>query len=92
MDKRPVEYKKHVPQRIMKCGECLSDHGEMLEALCDYDWREAHEYAGWAREDVEKIIYAEAGENDGDAWIGLFLLKNGKYAGLNAWCDYTGWD
>jgi len=31
------------------------------------------------------------GENDGPGWIGIFQLKNGKYFGIEASCDYTGW-
>jgi hypothetical protein len=43
-------------------------------------------------EDVKDIIASEAGENDGSEWIGIFLLRNGKYLFLKAGCDYTGWD
>lgn len=43
------------------------------------------------REDVEEILYIEEGENDGDSWIGVFRLKDGRFACLRAWCDYTGW-
>lgn len=42
-------------------------------------------------EQVCEIIAAQEGENDGASWIGLFRLETGKYLGLTAWCDYTGW-
>ena len=44
------------------------------------------------REDVETIIAMEDGENDGPDWVGFFKLKNGLYLGIEAGCDYTGWD
>ena len=34
----------------------------------------------------------EDGENDGDEWIAVFRLKDGKFAYLEAGCDFTGWD
>lgn len=45
-----------------------------------------------SREDVDEIIAAVNGENDGDSWIGLFRLKDGRYLVATGWCDYTGWD
>jgi len=57
----------------------------------EFDWGEAFEFAEFNIDDVESVIYADEGYNDGDSWIGLFKLKNGKFGGLTAWCDYTGW-
>ena len=45
----------------------------------------------FTREDVEEIIALEEGENDGEAWVAVFKLKDGRFACLRAWCDYTGW-
>ena len=42
--------------------------------------------------DVEEILYIEDGENDGDDWIGIFRLRDGRFAFLTAGCDFTGWD
>ena len=92
MEVTPVKIQKHTPIRTMDCPRCYEKHGKMLLELCDYDWREAHAYATWEREDVARIIASECGENDGDSWLLLARLKDGKYAGLTAWCDYTGWD
>jgi hypothetical protein len=44
------------------------------------------------REDVEEIVAMDEGENDGSNWIGVFKLKDGRYATIDAGCDYTGWD
>ncbi|SFA91025.1 hypothetical protein SAMN05216312_102183 [Cohnella sp. OV330] len=44
------------------------------------------------REDVAEIIAMSDGENDGPNWIGIFKLKDGRYASIDAGCDYTGWD
>jgi hypothetical protein len=46
----------------------------------------------FTRMDVAEVIACEAGENEGPGWIGLFRLKDGRYASLEAGCDYTGWD
>jgi hypothetical protein len=45
-----------------------------------------------SRTDVAEIIAAVNGENDGDDWVGLFLLKDGRYLIAEGGCDYTGWD
>lgn len=44
------------------------------------------------REDVVEIIKCIDGENDEEDWLGLFRLRDGRYAFIEAWCDYTGWD
>lgn len=44
------------------------------------------------RTDVAQIIAAVNGENDEDDWLGLFLLKDGRYLVASGGCDYTGWD
>ena len=32
------------------------------------------------------------GYNDGDSWVGVFLLDDGTYLSLTAGCDYSGWE
>lgn len=44
------------------------------------------------RHDVSKIIAAVNGERDGPEWVGLFVLKDGRYLVAVGSCDYTGWD
>jgi hypothetical protein len=78
--------------RTMDCKKCYSKHGPILEEIDNFDWREAHHYAKWDREDVKEIINMEDGCNDEESWIGIFRLNNGKIGLLRAWCDYTGWD
>ena len=46
----------------------------------------------FTRKDVVEILYMREGENDGPDWLGLFRLRDGRYAYLKAGCDYTGWD
>ena len=41
--------------------------------------------------DISEIIAAVNGENAGDAWIGVFKMKDGRYLAASGWCDYTGW-
>lgn len=77
----------------------------MLERLNDYDWEQAFEYADavpivgatcapgrFTREDVAEILAIEDGVHDEESWIGLFRLNDGRFAYLEAGCDYTGWD
>ncbi|MGG3504718.1 hypothetical protein ABES58_04455 [Paenibacillus lautus] len=45
----------------------------------------------FSRADVEEIIAMSPGENDGPNWIGVFRLKDGRYASIDSGCDYTGW-
>lgn len=43
-------------------------------------------------DDVAQVLHAVEGENDGPNWVIVVLLKDGRYASINAGCDYTGWD
>lgn len=77
----------------------------MLPELDTYDWGEAFAYANptavigdsvstapFTREDVVKIVAMAEGENEGPNWVGVFRLRGGRWASLEAGCDYTGWD
>lgn len=78
----------------------------MDSRIDDYDWEEAFKFAyqcdpvlgyngdksGFTREDVATIYAVDEGENDGQNWVGVFRLKDGRFASLRAGCDYTGWD
>lgn len=77
----------------------------MDERLETGDWDEVFKYAepvvvmghfvdtaSFTREDVSEIFFLEEGENDGPEWIGVFKLKDGRFAAIRAGCDYTGWD
>jgi hypothetical protein len=39
---------------------------------------------GFTRADVEDVLFLEEGETGGPAWIGLFHLRDGRYAYLAA--------
>lgn len=45
-----------------------------------------------SRTDVIEVIAAVNGENEGQEWIGVFLLRDGRYLVAEGSCDYTGWD
>lgn len=47
--------------------------------------------ADFSMEDVAGIIAIAEGENGVDDWIGLFKLKDGRFAAVRAGCCYTGW-
>lgn len=62
---------------------------EMRES---YDWQEAFKYASFTMDEVESVVASSEGENDGQNWLAVFNLKDGRFAYLEAGCDYTGWD
>lgn len=47
--------------------------------------------APFTPQDVAAILAIKDGQNDGIGWLGIFLLKDGRFALLTAGCDYTGW-
>lgn len=57
----------------------------------DYDWKEAASYANWAPSEVEFVIAADEGGNDGPNWLAVVVLADGRFSFLSAGCDYTGW-
>ena len=64
----------------------------MPESIRTIDWCEAFGYAPFLITDVAEVLYHVNGDNDGDNWTGIVLLKNGSYGYVTAGCDYTGWD
>lgn len=78
-----------------------------LATFCEsYDWREAfavadpvesvppgtnHRTDKFRPDEVAEVIAAVEGENDGDSWVGVFRLSDGRFVTVSAWCDYTGW-
>ena len=75
---------------------------EMRESC---DWQEAFKYgaapqpcAGYEGplnavflDDVEEVIAASDGYNDGPDWVCVVRLRDRRFAFLAAGCDYTGW-
>lgn len=43
-------------------------------------------------EDIAEILAADPGEPDGREWMCALKLIDGRYAYIQAGCDYTGWD
>lgn len=64
---------------------------QLSAMLNDYNWQEAFNY-GPNPEDVAEIIATDEGYNDGDRWLAVGRMKDGRYFFLSAGCDYTGWD
>lgn len=70
----------------------------------DYNWQHAfHEaihgscksYNSDDRGPIENVIevfFSVEGENDGDNWLAIVKMDDGKYCKMSAGCDYTGWD
>lgn len=44
------------------------------------------------RSDVVEVLASVNGENDGDSWICVVRLADGRFACCEGSCDYTGWD
>ncbi len=44
------------------------------------------------REDIAEVLASVNGENDGDSWICIVKMKDGRFACVEGSCDYTGWD
>lgn len=84
--------KKVKPDDFIECGNCYRKHGPILEELDTCDWAEAFVYSPYSREEVTDIIMSSEGENDGPDWLMAFKTEDGKFVGLSAGCDYTGWD
>lgn len=42
-------------------------------------------------QDVVDVLGTVAGDNAGSDWVGVFKLRDGRFALLTAGCDYTGW-
>lgn len=47
---------------------------------------------GFTRADVAQVIACVPGQRDGAAWVGVFELRDGRYAMVRASCDCTGWE
>lgn len=60
--------------------------------LESYDWKEALGFAAFKAEDILNIIAHDEGYNDGESWVLVAELNDGRFGYVDAWCDYTGWD
>jgi hypothetical protein len=85
--------------------DMLGDPNKTWDGVA-YDWGEVFKYgtpepvlngdsaplAAFSLCDVAEILGSANGENDGDDWIAVGRLKDGRFFAVRAWCDYTGWD
>jgi hypothetical protein len=44
------------------------------------------------RKDIAEVLASVNGENDGDSWVCIVRLNDGRFACVEGSCDYTGWD
>lgn len=65
----------------VSCGNCTKD-------LAAYGVTDAE----FSRCDVAEVLASVNGENDGPDWVGVFRLKDERFATVTGGCDYTGWD
>ena len=72
-----------------------------------YDWEQAFQVAcrdgitavqgatcvtdSFTPDDVAQTFHSDEGANDEASWLWVGLLKDGRWAYVSAWCDYTGW-
>jgi len=64
-------------------------------ATIDYDLDACLEYnpqEGITPDTIDRVLAVWQGENDGDSWRWVLALTDGRFAYVNGWCDYTGWD
>jgi len=47
--------------------------------------------APFEHRDIRDVLASAEGENDCANWIALATLRDGRFAFISAWCDYTGW-
>lgn len=86
------------PYRIHdgKCPWCKYKNNmkkiEDKSFLKTYDWEAALGFADFSADCIENVIAYDDGFNDGDSWVLVAELKDGRFGYVDAWCDYTGWD
>lgn len=66
-------------------------HPTLEELMGAYDWAAVMKYASFRFDQIERVIEAHEGDNDGPDWLLLVELKGGGYGAVTAGCDYTGW-
>lgn len=52
----------------------------------------AYEGQQYSLDNVESVLYKEKNKVHGTSCEWLVKLCDGRYAALEGWCDYTGWD
>lgn len=86
-------------------NEMIKKEEDIKAFFEDYNWSEAWSIANFSKarndsnvstevfeiNDIEVIISSDEGCNDGDNWIMIGKVKDGRFFFLSAGCDYTGW-
>jgi hypothetical protein len=62
------------------------EHLEEFHLACE------HNESPINSDDVERVLAAWTDDTEEPNYAWLFLLKDGRYAAVTAWHDYTGWD
>lgn len=69
----------------------LEKDGPMID-WNDYNWKCVLEEVKLDADNIVATPLADEGENDGDDWIAVVKLRDGRWAFISAGCCYTGWD
>lgn len=43
-------------------------------------------------DDISDVLATVSGANDEDDWFWVLAMSDGRFAMVQGWCDYTGWD
>lgn len=41
--------------------------------------------------DIAEVLGSVEGQNEGDQWLAVVRLHDGRFVSIRAWCDFTGW-
>lgn len=70
-------------------GGCVAGQSDTVRVRHARPDREASPFV---LADVDRTVAYSDGENDERDWIAVLALRDGRFALIAAWCDYTGWD
>ena len=63
----------------------------MPPELDDDDWRQAFRFASFRLDEVVEVLVLAEGRPHTAAWLGVFRLRDGRFALLRATCCGAGW-
>jgi hypothetical protein len=79
--------------------EAINEEGEMtierftkITGWNHYDVEAFFAETGIKDKGIKRVIASSEGDNDGDDWIILAEMDNGRFAFASAGCCYTGWE
>ena len=70
----------------------MKRHFEQRSIDSDLEYAFSYNVTSFSIDIIDNILAEIAGANDISHWYWVISLKNGQYALIDAWCDYTGWD